>query len=234
MDVRAYDCVFCSERPALNGQLVGGPWERAAWSESFVDIRGQEWPDQPWFDTRFKMLWDDHCLYVGAWLEEPYPWATLTERESVIFQDNDFELFLDPDGDAKRYFEIEVNAFGTVWDLYLETPYRDGGSADNSWDVQDLELVTHVDGFLNDSTRRSKGWSVTIALPWHNFERGGMRCPPRRGDAWRMNFSRVQWHVDAELKKLPGRAEENWVWSPQYQVDMHQPEYWGVVRFVGD
>ena len=75
------------------------------------------------------MLWDDDFFYIAAALEEPHVWATLTEHDSVIFQDPDFEVFLDPDGDNHSYYEIEINALGTVWDLRLVKPYRDGGPA---------------------------------------------------------------------------------------------------------
>ena len=51
---------------------------------------------------------------------------TLTEHDSVIFQDNDFEVFIDPDGDNHNYYEIEINALNTEWDLRLPKPYRDG------------------------------------------------------------------------------------------------------------
>jgi hypothetical protein len=27
-------------------------------------------------------------------------------------------------------------------------------------------------------------------------------------------------------------AEDNWVWSPQWAVDMHLPQFWGRVTFV--
>ena len=50
-----------------------------------------------------------------------------------------------------------------------------------------------------------------------------------------MNFSRVEWRtevVDRKYRKLPGK-EDNWVWSPQGVVDMHRPETWGYVKFVG-
>jgi hypothetical protein len=74
-----------------------------------------------------KMVWDDEYLYVAAEMEEPDIWATLTERDSVIFHDNDFEVFIDPDGDTHAYYELEVNALATAWDLMLLKPYRDGG-----------------------------------------------------------------------------------------------------------
>jgi len=34
------------------------------------------------------------------------------------------QIFLDPDGDNHLYYEIEINALGTVWDLLMAKPYR--------------------------------------------------------------------------------------------------------------
>ena len=42
--------------------------------------------------------------------------------------------------------------------------------------------------------------------------------PPQDGDQWRINFSRVQWQheiVDGRYRKIAGKPEDNWVWSPQ-------------------
>ena len=57
-----------------------------------------------------KMLWDDEYFYIAADMLKPDIWATLTTRDAVIFQDNDFEVFIDPDGDTHEYYELEVNA----------------------------------------------------------------------------------------------------------------------------
>ena len=50
----------------------------------------------PRFRTRVKMLWDDKYLYIAAELEEPNVTGTLTKHDSVIFKDNDFEVFIKP------------------------------------------------------------------------------------------------------------------------------------------
>lgn len=217
----------------FDGSLNDLAWQHAQWTPDFVDIEGDLKPS-PRFRTRAKMLWDENFFYVGAWLNEPQVWATLTEHDSVIFHDNDFEVFIDPDGDAARYFEFEVNAFGTTWDLYLEKAYRDGGSADNSWETY-AKVAVKVDGKINDPTVVCAGWGVEIAFPWDCFaEHGGMASPPRAGDVWRVNFSRVEWHVDVidgKYIKRPNLKEDNWVWSPQGMIDMHQPEMWGYVEF---
>ena len=44
------------------------------------------------------------------------------KRDAVIYRDNDFEVFIDPDGDTHLYYEFEINAHGTEWDLLLASP----------------------------------------------------------------------------------------------------------------
>jgi hypothetical protein len=189
--------------PSMNGRLDDPVWLLAEWTEEFVDIEGDAKP-KPRFLTRAKMLWDDDYFYIAADMEEPHVWATLTEHDSVIFHDNDFEVFIDPDGDAKRYFEFEINALNTTWDLYLPLAYRDGGSADNNWETHAI-TATHVRGTLNDPSDIDLGWSVEIAFPWECFrENGGMPCPPVPGDVWRVNFSRVEWDLEICMDWMEG------------------------------
>ena len=229
-----YVCYRASEPPALDGRLTEGVWQDAPWTADFVDIEGDLRP-APRFRTRAKMLWDDTYFYIAAEMEEPHVWATLTERESVIFQDNDFEVFLDPDGDNHSYFELEINALGTVWDLRLVKPYRDGGPALNEWHTLGLKQAVQIDGTLNDPSSADRGWTVELALPWADLaQHAGRPVPPKHGEQWRVNFSRVEWDVTVEngaYQKVLGSPEHNWVWSPQGVIDMHRPERWGFVQF---
>lgn len=64
--------------------------------------------------TTAAALWDDQALYVAFWVEEPFPTARLTERDALIFQENDVEVFIDT-GDA--YYEFEMNARNTVYEV---------------------------------------------------------------------------------------------------------------------
>jgi hypothetical protein len=44
----------------------------------------------------------------------------------------------------------------------------------------------------------------------------------------------VEWLHDVvggTYRKIAGKSEDNWVWSPQWVVDMHRPELWGYVQF---
>jgi hypothetical protein len=231
---RGYICYRAPSPVTIDGRLDDPAWRAAPWTEDFVDITGdRQLP--PRFRTRAKMLWDDRYFYIAAELQEPHVWGTLTRHDSVIFRDNDFEVFIDPDGDNHNYAELEINALNTTWDLLLPKPYRDGGQAMNEWEISGLRTAVHVDGTLNDPRDTDRGWTVEIAIPWKALgPLTKVPAPPRDGDQWRVNFSRVEWRhrvVGGRYQKVKGRAEDNWVWSPQGVVDMHRPEQWGYVQF---
>ena len=218
----------------IDGKLDDAAWASAAWTDDFQDIEGDRKP-RPRFRTRARMLWDDKYFYVAAELFEPHVWATLTEHDAVIFHDNDFEVFIDPDGDNQEYYELEINALNTEWDLFLKKAYRDGGPAVNAWEVPGLKTAIHVNGTLNNPKDIDTSWTVEMALPWAALAEYAHRSsPPKEGDQWRVNFSRVEWKHTVEgrsYKKVPKTPEDNWVWSPQGVVDMHRPERWGFVQF---
>jgi hypothetical protein len=229
---------LCYQAPAavqIDGKLDDAAWKTAPWTEGFVDIEGPAKP-KPRFRTRAKMLWDDQYFYVAAELEEPHVWATLTNHDAVIFHDPDFEVFIDPDGDSHDYYEFEMNSLNTSWDLRLPKPYKDGGPALNEWEIPGLKTAVHIQGTLNNSSDRDQGWTLEIAFPWQALgEFARCPAPPREGDQWRVSFSRVEWLIDiidGQYRKVPGKKENNWVWSPQGIIDMHRPEKWGFVQFT--
>jgi len=231
---KGYVCHRASEPPQIDGRLNEAAWKAARWTDDFADIEGDAKP-KPRFRTRAKMLWDDDYFYVAAELEEPHVWGTLTNHDAVIFHDNDFEVFIDPDGDNHEYYEFEINALNTGWDLFLKKPYKDGGPAMNEWEIPGLKTAVHVRGSPNNASDKDAGWTVEVAFPWKALAEYAHRAaPPRDGDQWRVNFSRVEWVmeiVEGGYRKVEGKREDNWVWSPQGIVDMHRPEKWGYVQF---
>lgn len=234
---RGYVAHHTANPPVIDGKLDDAAWATAPWTENFVDIEGSA-RATPRFRTRAKMLWDDDHLYIAAELEEPHLWGTITQHDAVIFHDPDFEVFIDPDGDTQGYFEFEINALNTTWDLMLPKPYMDGGKARNDWEIPGLKSAVHLRGTLNRPDDTDVGWSVELAFPWSAFsdsKRPGKR--PADGESWRINFSRVEWRVTTAAgayHKVPKTPEDNWVWSPQGVIDMHRPEMWGTVLFSRD
>ena len=217
-----YVCYRTAGLLKIDGKLNEASWKSAESTAPFVDISGEGFA-KPIYNTAAKMLWDDEYLYIGATLQEPDIKARLTQRDTIIYHDNDFEVFLDPDGDGHQYFEIETNARGVIFDLMLDRPYRSGGNFFIQWDCPGLKTAIHCDGTLNKSTDKDRQWSVEMAIPRAAITRN-FTNPLQTGNYWRINFSRVQW-----LKA--GGPEENWVWSPTGKIDMHMPDRWGFLYF---
>ena len=220
----------------IDGTATETSWEKAEWTSDFIDIEGIK---KPTYRTRLKMLWDADYLYFYAQMQEPHVWGTLKQRDTVIFYNNDFEIFIDPDGDTHNYMELEINALNTVWDLFLTKPYRNKGKVIDSWHIEGLKSAVHVKGSLNDSSDKDTDWSVEIAIPWSVAIEASNADAPPKNDFWRLNFSRVHWNHDltngryTRKKDAKGNyvPEYNWVWSPQGVVNMHEPEHWGYVYF---
>jgi hypothetical protein len=232
---QGYLCRHTETPISVDGKLDDAAWANAPWTSDFVDIQDGAMP-KPRFHTRAKLLWDDDYLYIAAELEEPHVWATLTQHDSVIFRDPDFEVFIDPDGDTHSYYEFEMNALNTGWDLMLDKPYMDQGKPNNAWEIPGLKTAVHVNGTLNNPADTDQGWTVEIAFPWKVLaEHARHPGPPQEREQWRIDFSRVEWQITTTggvYKKVPNTPEDNWVWSPPGVVDMHRPEMWGRLQFT--
>lgn len=229
---------YTNTPPVIDGDVSDKAWDNAVWTDVFEDIEGDLKP-KPYYATRAKMLWDDNYLYIAATLEDKHVWSYLENRDQIVFFDNDFEVFLDPNNDAHRYFEYEINALNTIFDLFLPKPYRAGSGALISWDSNRLKHAVKVLGTLNNPNDEDRGWTVEMAIPFADVTIGNDTHVPKDGEIWRINFSRVQWETeiadgkyvkkkDAAGKNLP---ENNWVWSPQGVINMHLPERWGYLQF---
>ena len=219
----SYDCHRATHPIVIDGKLDDPEWSEAPWTSDFVDIEGSAKP-KPRFRTRAKMLYDDKYLYIAAELEEPNVTGTLTNHDSVIFHDNDFEVFIKPLPQTESYYEFEINALNTGWDLFLNKPYNQDGKADNSWDIAGLKTAVAIQGTLNNSSDTDQRWTVEIAYPLSAFDSRQTVPQPQPGTVWRIDFSRVEWK--------PGNPkEDNWVWSPQGVINMHVPERWGYLYF---
>jgi hypothetical protein len=223
----------------IDGKADEPSWQSAKWTDDFVDIEGDK-KTTPGLRTRVKILWDDNYFYFFAEMEEPDIWGNITERDAVIFHNNDFEIFLKPYTEYPQYGEFEINALGSVWDLLLINAYRENGPVINNWDIKGLKTAVHINGTLNDPSDKDEGWAVEFAIPGKALQELKFKSERENTPSlWRINFSRVEWQHSiinghySRKKDEKGKllSENNWVWSPQGVIDMHQPEFWGYVKF---
>jgi hypothetical protein len=145
-DVAHYICYRTREPLTVDGRLTEAAWQKAPKSPRFVDmVTG----DPAFLDTRAAALWDDQNLYISFWVEEPFVEARLTERDSLIFMENDIEVFIDG-GDC--YYEFEINALGTIYEVFFI--WQDAYKRGSQFDVPEFDLLSRqVLSFAGNSDR---------------------------------------------------------------------------------
>ena len=166
--------------------------------------------------TATRLMWDDDNLYVAMRAEDDYLLSKYTDHDDELWHEDAFEIFLDPGGDKKHYYEIQINPAGVVFDSYLPR-YRKNTNAWSSGVV----VKTETEGILNDSSGKDTGWTAEIAIPFTNLDKGG-GVPPKSGDEWRVNFFRVNVTTDAPIYSA---------WSPPLRGDFHALDRFGSVVF---
>ena len=127
-----------------------------------------------------------------------------------------------------------------MWDLFISKPYRELNQPIlNDWHATGMKSAIKVDGTINNPNDIDKGWVVEMAIPWDVYKTSYFHENVPENKFWRINFSRVNWDFQLDSntyerkknKKEEVLPEYNWVWSPQGEVNMHQPEKWGYVYF---
>lgn len=234
---KSYIAYHTTSELKIDGEGNEADWNKVAWSTSFIDIEGIK---KPTYNTKVKMLWDENYYYILVKLEEPHVWGNIKQHDAVIFHNNDFEVFIDPDGDSHNYYEFEMNALNTTWDLFITKPYRESNNQIlNDWNITGLKSAVKVNGTLNNPTDIDEGWTIELAFPWTAYKTSYYQKNVPIDNFWRVNFSRVNWDFQIKngnyerKKDATGNylSEYNWVWSPQGVIDMHRPETWGYVYF---
>ena len=238
---KSYTCYRADKKIQIDGKLNESVWKKAAWAAGFEDIEGPKKP-LPLQETKVKMLWDESYLYIAAVIEEEHIWAYQNKKDQIVYLENDFEVFIDPDSDTENYYELEVNAINNTFDLFLPKTYKKGGRANIRWDIKDLKSAVSIEGSANNAADKDKRWTLEMAIPFASLSTEQVDAIiPADGSTWRINFSRVNWQheVNEEGKYVRKRNPEtnkvlpeyNWVWSPQGVINMHYPEYWGYLHF---
>lgn len=241
----------------IDGRLDEHAWQHAPRSPRFVDlVHGTP----AIHDTRAAILWDDDYLYAGFWVEEPFVAATLTERDSLVWTENDVEVFI---AGQDAYYEFEINALGTIYEAFFvwEDAYERSGYSKLpelqrdvpgaqpwngvgytthprgtrigffKWDLPRLKSAVHVDGTLNDPTDRDRGWTVELAFPWESLRLLAL------GDGRAVPPREGDvWRMDlsrfnAYKEASPADDSGGWTWSSHGVWDSHVPECFPNIHF---
>jgi len=223
---RQYVTYRTIDKIMVDGKLNESSWKNAEWTENHVHIMFEGYKN-PNLDCRSKMVWDDENIYFAGFLEEPNIYGHLIKNDTFICRDSDYEIFLDVDGDARNYIELEFNALGTVWDILYDKELNKGAlphsyswiPESKPWDIKGMKLAVRTDGTVNYPYDKDEGWYYECSIPWSTLQELSLSGEKlnQNGASMRLNFSRVQFNIREEwpIENWGVIKNVDWLWSPE-------------------
>ena len=221
---KQFECRFVSAPPSVDGVGDDAAWQAAGQIDNFSLpwLKEQARPSKT--ATRARLAWDREFLYFLAEMEDADLFADITDHDGKTWNNDVFELFFKPAVDKSGYFEFQVNAAGTVMDMFL--PRR--GIDDFDKQVRDGDF--HVDarvklqGTLNQRADKDQGWTVEGRIPWTDLLRTGGRPAP--GEVWKFALCRYDYSTEFSEPELSSCA-------PLTVRSFHQHEDYADLKFLG-
>lgn len=208
-----------AEGITLDGRLDEAAWSRTPSTGAFVDTMTGA---RAAFGAQAKVLWDDENLYVGFEVEDDYLKSSFRNRDDHLWEQDCVEIMVDPDGDGRNYFELQVSPRNVVFDTRYDSRRVPQPIGHADWNAE-IRSAVHLRGTLDDD-EEDQGYSVEIAIPWSSFAAGNPPATkPSAGQTWRINFYVMDSREDGQ------RANG---WSPPRVGDFHMPDRFGRVTFV--
>jgi hypothetical protein len=202
--------------PSIDGDL--SEWADAARTETFVNtMDGAHESLAP----SARMMWDDRALYLAFEVADPFLRSAGDHQDAHLWEEDCVELMLDPDGDERRYLELQVSPRNVVFDTWFDTYRAPQPFGHVGWS-SGLESAVRLRGEVGDDAA-DEGYDVEIAIPWSAFSVAGRDgSAPREGETFRI-----------QLYVLDAREEGQWGvgWSAPLVGDFHVPARFGRVVF---
>jgi hypothetical protein len=204
----------------IDGEINDSGWSKAAVLEPFFknDASGPEREH-----TSVRITYDSNALYLAWTCMDVDIQATFTNRDSKFWEEEVVEFFVTPK-DLSRYFELQWNPLGGVFDAIITNDIGSDGASksfkgDWSFTATNMTSAVKLRGTPNNSDDRDEFWQVEVRIPFADL---GLAAP-KPGDIWRANFYR--------FNRTNGLPVEQLSWSPTMLPGFHEPSRFGYLEF---
>lgn len=202
-----YECPYIADE---NTQI---PWDEITPGVLHDVVTGAK----PRLGTRFRACWTADALLVRFECEDDHVVATMERRDDPIYEEDVVEVFLDPMGTGKVYYEFELSPRGVEFDALIHNNLDGNKKVDVAWDAKGLRTSVS-DG--------AEGWQhYELRIPFADLsdEQEQVKVP-RQGAEWGWNLYRIDDDTAGQ--------RHYWAWSPTGAVNFHIPQRFGTLVFV--
>jgi hypothetical protein len=171
-------------------------------------------------DVALSIAYSDNEIYLKYFIKEKYFKAEKTDPNQMVCEDSCVEFFVSPEDDGV-YYNMEFNAIGTCL-LGVGTD-RTSSTRVNPGIISKIRRLTTAGSEPFTEKTGEFVWAITIAIPFEVFFRH--KITDLKGKIFRANFYKC-----GDKLTVPHYV----TWNPvaTEQPDYHQPEHFGLLKFV--
>jgi hypothetical protein len=214
--------------PADAGIVVDGVLDEAAWQTAavlpLVPYLGKGTLQRP---TTALLLWSPEALFLAFRAVDPDPFSPFSHDDDPLYDSEALEIFIDADGDADVYVELQASPTDLRFDAAFAGGRRQGMDVAWSGDhvVKTVRGMVDVDDGRGPQPGFVQEWRIPVAS-LQDIPAG----EPRVGARWRVNLFRL------ERLRTGDRvtSTEASAWSPPLTGDFHTLTRLGTVEFVDE
>jgi hypothetical protein len=204
----------------IDGDLTESVWRQAVVLSPFFKNDGSGRARE---DTIVRVWYDDTALYLGWTCKDADIQATFTARDSRFWEEEVAEFFV-TSKDLARYFELQWNPLGGVFDAIITNDLDARGlskkfEGDWSYTARGMRSAVKMKGTAANSSDVDESWQVEVVVPFADLG----EPTPKIGTTWRANFYR--------FNRGKGHPPEGSSWSPTRLPGFHQPSRFGFLEF---
>lgn len=171
-------------------------------------------------DVALSIAYSNAEIFLKYYIIEHYLKAEKTDSNQMVCEDSCVEFFVSPADDGV-YYNMEFNAIGTC--------LLGSGKDRSSNQRARPEIITKIRRLTTEGTGSFKektgdfAWTITIAIPFEVFFHHQIK--DLNGKIFRANFYKC-----GDKLTVPHYV----TWNPVNTVnpDYHQPEYFGLLKFI--
>jgi len=166
------------------------------------------------------IAYSDSEIFLKYYITENYFKAEKTETNQMVCEDSCVEFFVSPEDDG-IYYNLEFNGIGTCL-MGIGTGRADRKRANSAI----ISKIRRLSSAGVKPVKKSEGkfeWTITVAIPFEVFFRH--HVTNLKGKTFKANFYKC-----GDKLKVPHYVTWNAVGTEK--PDYHQPEYFGVLKFV--
>lgn len=211
-------------RKTKNNFTVDSNWNKIEWTKcDYLQVNNSNnWENSFEPKTDAKLTYSNDYIYIIFRVNDNYILATEDKINSEVWKDSCVEFFFSPKCN-NSYFNLEMNAIGTILFSYYEIPRKKSFFL-SELDIKKINIKSTFQNKIENEINDNTTWYLEVKIPIKMLNKYLDFEMPNSKTVWKANFFKC-----AEKNSKPHWL--SWTKIDNPLPDFHLPNFFGEIHF---